>query len=168
MKEAFSEKSSGKNEEEINFELPLNFFAQEMMQSIIELRKQIRILQEQMFRAFVEIEKLKELKKAMEDTNDCDAMTVNLALNYSARNEIIDAAKKFASQVKSGKVEANDLDEGSFAGLLYTAGQPDPDLLIRTSGEMRISNFLLWQIAYSEICEVEKLWPDFKKEDFKK
>jgi len=106
-----------------------------------------------------------KIKKAMEDTKDCDMMTVNVALNYSGRAEIIDAAKKFASQVKSGKVELNDLDEGSFGGLLYTAGQPDPDLLIRTSGEMRISNFLLWQISYAELYVTTKLWPDFRKSD---
>lgn len=106
-----------------------------------------------------------KLKKAMEDTGDCGGMTLNIALNYSGRSEIVDAAKKFASQVKTGKLDADDLDEGSFGGFLYTAGQPDPDLLIRTSGEMRISNFLLWQISYAELYVTPKLWPDFRKED---
>src|SRR3990167_2021121 len=102
------------------------------------------------------------LKKATEETKDCGGMTLNVALNYSGRSEIIDAAKKFASQVKAGKRDIEDLDEGSFGGFLYTAGQPDPDLLIRTSGEMRISNFLLWQISYSEIWVTETFWPDFR------
>ena len=105
------------------------------------------------------------LKKATEETRDCKGMTLNVALNYSGRAEIVDAAKKFAAQVKAGKLSADDLDEGSFGGLLYTAGQPDPDLLIRTSGEMRISNFLLWQISYAELYVTPKLWPDFRKDD---
>ena len=106
-----------------------------------------------------------KLKKAMEETKDCGDMTLNVALNYSGRGEIVDAAKKFASQVKAGRIGADDLDEESFSGFLYTAGQPDPDLLIRTSGEMRISNFLLWQISYAELYVTPKLWPDFRKDD---
>ncbi|MFA5339327.1 MAG: isoprenyl transferase [Candidatus Omnitrophota bacterium] len=106
-----------------------------------------------------------KLKKAMEATADCGKMTLNVALNYSGRGEIVDAAKRFASQVKAGKLGVDDLDEDSFGGFLYTAGQPDPDLLIRTSGEMRISNFLLWQISYAELYVTPKLWPDFRKDD---
>lgn len=106
-----------------------------------------------------------KLNEAMEATKGCGAMTVNVALNYSGRGEIVDAAKIFASQVKAGKLGADDLDEDSFSGFLYTAGQPDPDLLIRTSGEMRISNFLLWQISYAELYVTPKLWPDFRKGD---
>lgn len=106
-----------------------------------------------------------KLKKAIEKTKDCASMTLNVALNYSGRSEIVDAAKKFASLVKSGRRAVNDLDEGLFSDLLYTRGQPDPDLLIRTSGEMRISNFLLWQISYSELYITPKLWPDFSKKD---
>lgn len=105
------------------------------------------------------------LKKSTEKTKDCSGMTLNVALNYSGRGEIVDAAKKFVSYVKAGKLGADDLDEGSFGGFLYTAGQPDPDLLIRTSGEMRISNFLLWQISYAELYVTPKLWPDFRKND---
>jgi undecaprenyl diphosphate synthase len=108
---------------------------------------------------------LPKLKKSTELTQDCRKMTLNVALNYSGRSEIVDAAKKFASEVKAGKLGAEDLDEESFADLLYTAGQPDPDLLIRTSGEMRISNFLLWQISYAELYVTPKLWPDFRKDD---
>ena len=105
------------------------------------------------------------VEKGMEETKDCGGMTLNVALNYSGRGEIVDAAKKFASQVKAGRRGADELDEESFGGLLYTAGQPDPDLLIRTSGEMRISNFLLWQISYAELYVTPKLWPDFRKKD---
>ncbi len=106
-----------------------------------------------------------KLKKAVEATSSGRILTLNVALNYSGRTEIIDAAKKFASLVKSGKAGIDDLDEKMFEGLLDTAGQPDPDLLIRTSGEMRLSNFLLWQISYAEIYITPKLWPDFRKND---
>lgn len=106
-----------------------------------------------------------KLKNAVSRTKDCGSMNLNVALNYSGRAEIVDAAKKFASLVMSGKYLLNDLDEELFDGLLYTQGQPDPDLLIRTSGEMRISNFLLWQISYSELYVTPKLWPDFRKKD---
>jgi undecaprenyl diphosphate synthase len=106
-----------------------------------------------------------KLKKAVEATKSGRILTLNVALNYSGRTEIIDAAKKFASLAKSGKAGVDDLDEKMFEGLLDTAGQPDPDLLIRTSGEMRLSNFLLWQISYAEIYITPKLWPDFRKND---
>jgi len=101
-------------------------------------------------------------------TKNNTGLILNLALNYGARSEITDAARNIAKDVKGGSLGIEDIDEELFSGYLYTKGQPDPDLLIRTSGESRISNFLLWQIAYSEICISEKLWPDFKKEDFKK
>ena len=106
-----------------------------------------------------------KLKKALEATTAGRVLTLNVALNYSGRTEIIDAAKDFASLVKAGKAEIDDLDEKMFESLLDTAGQPDPDLLIRTSGEMRLSNFLLWQISYAEIYITPKLWPDFRKND---
>ncbi len=106
-----------------------------------------------------------KLKKAVEATKSGRILTLNVALNYSGRTEIIDAAKKFALLVKSGKAGVDELDEKMFEGLLDTAGQPDPDLLIRTSGEMRLSNFLLWQISYAEIYITPKLWPDFRKND---
>ena len=85
----------------------------------------------------------------------------NIALNYGGRAEIVDAARR---AMASG-MAPDELDEQRFSSLLYTAGQPDPDLLIRTSGEMRISNFLLWQIAYAEIWVTDTLWPDFRRRD---
>jgi undecaprenyl diphosphate synthase len=85
-------------------------------------------------------------------------MLFNIALSYGGRAEIVDAARR---ALRAG-IDAEALDEQTFGGLLYTAGQPDPDLLIRTSGEMRVSNFLLWQIAYAEIWVTEALWPDFR------
>ncbi|OGF45381.1 MAG: di-trans,poly-cis-decaprenylcistransferase [Candidatus Firestonebacteria bacterium RIFOXYC2_FULL_39_67] len=113
----------------------------------------------------------KELAKTLKVTKNNTAMTLNLALNYGGRVEIIDAVRKILKDVIAAKGELNpetainSIDEDTFSNYLYTAGLPDPDLLIRTSGEMRISNFLLWQIAYSEIYVTDILWPDFKEED---
>ena len=109
-----------------------------------------------------------ELNKAKRATKDNTGLILNLALNYGGRAEITDAARKVALDVKSGRLGVDTIDEKLFSGYLYTGGMPDPDLLIRTSGEFRLSNFLLWQLAYSEIYITPKLWPDFKKMDFKK
>ncbi len=102
-----------------------------------------------------------ELDIAIRKTAGNSGMLFNIALNYGGRAEIVDAARR---AMASG-IRPDDLDERRFADFLYTAGQPDPDLLIRTSGEMRVSNFLLWQIAYSEIWVTETLWPDFRRRD---
>jgi len=108
-----------------------------------------------------------ELRKGMEATAGLSGMTFNIALSYGGRAEIVDACRRIAAAVKAGAGPADpeQIDEATFARYLYTAGQPDPDLLIRTSGEMRISNFLLWQIAYAEIWVTPTLWPDFRKKE---
>ena len=100
-----------------------------------------------------------ELDQAIERTSSARGMLFNIALNYGGRTEIVDAARR---AMTSG-LRPDQLDEATFAGFLYTRGQPDPDLMIRTSGEMRISNYLLWQIAYSEIYVTDTLWPDFRR-----
>ena len=100
-----------------------------------------------------------ELEIGVRQTEKNTGMLFNIALNYGGRAEILDAAKR----VLAAGINPDDLDERRFSDFLYTAGQPDPDLLIRTSGEMRVSNFLLWQIAYSEIWLTETLWPDFRR-----
>jgi undecaprenyl diphosphate synthase len=100
-----------------------------------------------------------ELEIGVRQTEKNTGMLFNIALNYGGRAEILDAAKR----VLAAGISPEDLDERKFSDFLYTAGQPDPDLLIRTSGEMRVSNFLLWQIAYSEIWVTETLWPDFRR-----
>jgi undecaprenyl diphosphate synthase len=102
-----------------------------------------------------------ELADAIRQTASNSGLVFNIALNYGGRAEIVDAARR----VLQAGVTADELDEDRFARFLYTAGQPDPDLLIRTSGEMRVSNFLLWQIAYSEIYVTETYWPDFRRRD---
>ena len=101
----------------------------------------------------------KSLVTAVESTSSSTGMFFNIALNYGGRAEIVDAARRI---VETG-VRSEELDERRFGEFLYTAGQPDPDLLIRTSGEMRVSNFLLWQIAYAEIYVTDVLWPDFRR-----
>lgn len=108
-----------------------------------------------------------KIKQSQEKTAGNTGMIVALALNYGSRQEIVDAARKFAKAALAGRADPDKLDPDGFAGFLYTAGLPDPDLLIRTSGEMRISNFLLWQIAYAELYFPDKYWPDFTKDDLK-
>ena len=95
-----------------------------------------------------------------------EGLTLQLAINYGSRAEIVDACRALAQQVKDGTLQPEDIDEKLIAQNLYTAGAPDPDLLIRTANEMRISNYLLWQISYAEIWVTPVLWPDFDKSTF--
>lgn len=106
-----------------------------------------------------------ELLDAMEETRNNTGLTLILALNYSGRLELTDMVRKVAAKVERGELSAEDIGEFEIASHLYTTDIPDPELLIRTSGEMRISNFLLWQLAYTELYFTSKLWPDFRKED---
>ncbi len=106
-----------------------------------------------------------DLADAMEKTGKNTKCTLTLALSYSAKWEIVDAAKKVAQQVKDGVLSVDQIDENVFANQLSTTNIPDPELMIRTSGEHRVSNFLLWQMAYTELYFTETLWPDFRRED---
>ncbi len=109
-----------------------------------------------------------KLKRVIDSTRQNTGLRLNLALNYGSRTEIIDAVRRIAADAADGKISPQDVDENTFSGYLYTKDMPDPDLLIRTSGETRVSNFLLWQISYSELYFTKKLWPDFKKRDLGK
>jgi len=108
------------------------------------------------------IDKVKDL------TKDNSTLVLNLALNYGGRDEIVRALRSISHDTKSGKISLDEINEKLVSERLYTKELPDPELLIRTGGESRISNFLLWQISYAEICVVKKFWPDFGKKDFKK
>lgn len=108
-----------------------------------------------------------QMEKIEKDTEANDKLTFCVALSYGSRAEILTAAKKAAEQAASGKIKAEELTEEMFSNLLYTQGMPDPDLVIRTSGEQRISNYLLWQLAYSELFFTKTLWPDFSAAELK-
>ena len=99
-------------------------------------------------------------------TADNDTLTLTMALSYGSRAEIAEAARRLAEDVEAGRIRSYEIDETALAGRLFTAGIPDPDLLIRTSGEQRLSNFLLWQSAYTEFVFLDVLWPDFSEDDF--
>ena len=109
-----------------------------------------------------------ELRYTIGQTSQNKGMILNLALNYSGHQEILEAVKKIAIDFKKGKIHEKDLNEEFFSQYLFTRGLPDPDLLIRTSGEMRLSNFLLWQLAYAEFWVTPTLWPDFSQKEFYK
>ncbi len=106
------------------------------------------------------------LQKSIDQTANCKRMTLVLALSYSSRWEIIRAVKQIAAEAKNGALDVDAIDENCFSNHLATGGMSDPDLLIRTSGELRISNFLMWQLSYSELYFTDVCWPEFKKENF--
>ena len=108
---------------------------------------------------------LKSLDNAIERTKNNTGVTFNVAFNYGGRDEIVKAVRKIAEDVKQNKIDIENIDETLISDNLYTTGMPDPDLMIRTSGEIRLSNFLPWQLVYSEFYFTDKLWPDFTEED---
>jgi undecaprenyl diphosphate synthase len=108
-----------------------------------------------------------QLQGAIHSTAHNTRLTTILAINYSGRGEIIDAVKRVLADVENGRLQKDELDPETFRRYLYTSHWPDPDLLIRTSGEMRVSNFLLWQVSYTEFLSLEKYWPDFTREDLR-
>lgn len=107
----------------------------------------------------------KSMEECVERTKNNTGITFNIAINYGGRDEIVKAMKKIATEYKEGKIELEQINEEAISKELYTKDEPDPDLVIRTSGEMRLSNFLPWQSVYSELLFVEKNWPDFTEED---
>ncbi len=160
---AFSSENWNRPEEEVNALMNLlHHFLTEKEQ---DLKKQKIRLQ-----AIGQLERLPEktrklLDRLIDETSQHDAMTLVLALSYGSREEITAAARSLARLAADGTIDPDAIDNECFASHLQTSGIPDPDLLIRSSGEMRISNFLLWQISYAEIVIVRKFWPDFRKQD---
>ena len=110
----------------------------------------------------------KEIELAMQRSKQCDKMVLNIALAYGSRNEITSAVKQIAKKINSGELKCEDINEDLISRHLYTSGQPDPDIIIRTSGEMRLSNFLLYQAAYSELYFSSVMWPDFTPDELDK
>lgn len=109
-----------------------------------------------------------KIEKAINKTKDNTGLTLNIAFNYGGRDEIVRATKRIAEKVKNGEINVEDITEETISNSLYTSGQPDPDLLIRTSGELRTSNFLPWQITYSEFYFSDVYWPDFDEKELDK
>ncbi len=144
-----------------------------LMALLIEfIRKEVRTLKENniRFQTIGRDERLdsvvmREIERARRETAGCSGMQLNVALNYSGRCEIVEACRRLVTEALVRNQNPDDITEQDIERNLFTAGLPDPDLLIRTSGEMRVSNFLLWQIAYSEIYVTEELWPDFRLAD---
>jgi undecaprenyl diphosphate synthase len=111
---------------------------------------------------------VESLERSLKTTGNNTGLQFNIALNYGGRDEILKSVKKLAQEVEAGSLKADDITEDLIAGNLYTAGIPDPDMIIRTSGEMRLSNYLLWQSAYSEFIFTDVLWPDFNREEYER
>ena len=163
---AFSQENWKRPKEEVSFLMNLlDFFLKEEVKNLMKEGVALKTIGR--IEALPE-QTLKQLRDAVRETSGNKKMILNIALNYGARTEILDAVHQILEEAKAGQWThgRSELDERSFSDRLYTRGLPDPDLLIRTSGEMRLSNFLLWQLSYAEIYITGKYWPDFKKEDF--
>ena len=163
---SFSSENWQRPEDEVNF--LLNLFLVSLNEELGSLDKngvRVRLIGE---REEVPSEILKAFENAEKKTRDNTNLYFNIAFNYGSRQEIIDAIKKICKAAGRNDIDLEKLNEKNFSDYLFTKGCPDPDFLIRTSGEYRVSNFLLWQIAYSEFYFVKTLWPDFKRKDFLK
>jgi undecaprenyl diphosphate synthase len=160
---AFSTENWGRPKEEIDalMELLVNTLKKELKR-LHENKVRLRTIGET---TNLPLNCQKNLEEAIESTRNNTGLTLTIALSYSGRWELVKAMKKIAADVKQGLVDPDKIDESMVSGYLQTANMPDPELLIRTSGELRVSNFLLWQIAYTEIFITPTLWPDFRKED---
>ncbi|WP_448596823.1 isoprenyl transferase [Thermoleptolyngbya sp.] len=161
---AFSTENWGRPLEEVDFLMTL--FERVLRQELREMmEEQVRI------RFVGDLSRLPaslraEIERSMAETSQNQGIQFSVATNYGGRQEIVQACRAIATQVEQGKLNSEEIDEALFAQHLYTQGTVDPDLLIRTSGEMRISNFLLWQMAYAEIYITDTLWPDFDRAEF--
>lgn len=161
---AFSTENWKRPKEEVDFlmRLPQEYLLTEL-DELIEQNVQVRMLgkQDQLPRYTLEA-----VYEAQEKTKGNTGLVLNFALNYGSRDEMLRAIQRIAGEVQSGKIRCEDITESVLNRYLYTAGLPDPDLLIRTSGEVRLSNFMLWQLAYAEMFFSDVLWPDFSREEF--
>ncbi len=163
---AFSKENWRRPKEEVEFLMGL-------LSAYLDKKIQLLIKNNCVFNVIGEISDLaptlqKKLTKAMEDSKRNTSLVVSFALSYSSRREILRACQNLAEKAAQGAIRPSEITEELFSGNLYTAGIPDPELLIRTSGEMRISNFLLWQISYAELYVTPKFWPEFTRDEFEK
>lgn len=160
---AFSTENWQRPKEEVSF--LLNLLRQYLKDSIKNSKKdnmRVRVLGD---KSGLPIDIIKDIEELEKESKKHTGLNLQIALNYGGRNEIIRGVQKISADFKEEKVNINEIDENLFSSYLDTKDLPDPDLMIRTSGEMRLSNFLLWQLAYSEFYFLDKYWPDFKKED---
>lgn len=163
---AFSTENWKRPQSEINGLMKiLVFFIRRELNKLIKNNVKVNILGD--------IEKIpetprNEVKRAIESTKNNDGMILNIALNYGGRDEIVYGIKALLKDFEMGKIDIDDIDDSMFSNYLYTGKQPDPDLVIRSSRDLRISNFMLYQIAYSELYFTDTLWPDFHKEELRK
>lgn len=160
---AFSTENWKRPQEEVNF--LMNLLLSYLRDSERTLAKENVVIRAIGGREELSEEIRTQIKKTEEFTKNNTGIVMNIALNYGSREELVRAAKKIAERVKKGEMEIGDITEDMISSELYTGGQPDPDLIIRTSNELRLSNFLMWQSAYSELYFTKTLWPDFSVSD---
>ncbi|SFA73628.1 MULTISPECIES: isoprenyl transferase [unclassified Bacillus (in: firmicutes)] len=159
---AFSTENWKRPKTEVDYlmKLPEEFLGSFLPELVAE-NVQVRMMGD---KDMLPVHTLRAIEKAMDDTKHNDGLVLNFALNYGSRAEIMDAVKRVLNDCKSGIMNENDLNEDTFSSYLMTSELEDPDLLIRTSGEIRLSNFMLWQLAYTEFWFTDVLWPDFGEE----
>ncbi len=161
---AFSTENWSRPQEEVNFLM-------ELLESFLKNNNSKLMENDIKFRVIGDLQKVPQsikevINRVVKKTSDNSSLQLNMALNYGGRKEILEAVNKLISLARSGKLKSEEIGEKTFESYLYTSETPDPDLLIRTSGEKRLSNFLLWQLAYTEIWTTETLWPDFSPGEF--
>lgn len=163
---AFSTENWKRSTEEVNgiFKLLIVYIEKELKE-LHENNVKVKILGEY---GKLPKDAVKSLERSLKKTKDNTGLQFNIALNYGGRDEILRSVKMLAMEIESGKLKVEEITEEAIADRLYTQGIPDPDMIIRTSGEMRLSNYLLWQCAYSEFIFTDVLWPDFSREEFEK
>lgn len=162
---AFSTENWKRGKDEVDYLMSLlRQYLKSELKEIQERGARIRFIGE---RKMLDADIVAQMEHIERETENNDKLTFCVALSYGSRAEIIAAARKAAEEITAGKLKPDQLTEDVFSGFLYTAGMPDPDLVIRTSGEQRLSNYLLWQIAYSEFYFTPTLWPDFSADELK-
>ena len=163
---AFSTENWQRSPDEVDYLMGLlRQYLQNDLQEIKDNKIRIRFIGE---RYMLDNDIQQQMSKLEDDTKEFDKMTLCIALSYGSRHEILNAVKKTSLLVKNGDISVEDIDINLFSDMLYTKDIPDPDLIIRTSGEQRLSNFLLWQVAYSELIFTNTYWPDFTGNELKK